>query len=163
MAGEGRGGYRKPAHPASASGPGALSKRTDGTAQDVHQRLSAVPDQAYGDASQQQADQRIAPMGGSTAPSGQPQTHRGPQAAPPAPSAGPPAGVTAFNAPTQRPGEPITSGVATGAGPGPEALSFNAPMNQPTGFLTNMLAGMSASDTTGTLSQLYALAQQRGV
>ena len=39
-----RGGYRKPQNPAAVSGPGALSKRTDGK-----QPVVRVPDVPYGE------------------------------------------------------------------------------------------------------------------
>lgn len=37
---------------------------------------------------------------------------------------GPPVGVIPFGSPTQRPGEPVTSGSPLGAGPGPESLGL---------------------------------------
>lgn len=70
------------------------------------------------------------------------------------------AGAVPFDAPSQRPNEPITHGVDIGPGAGSEVLGMQA---QPTGYLTNMLQQMSASDTTGTLAKLYLIAQQRGV
>jgi len=38
-----------------------------------------------------------------------------------------PSQVTPLYAPSERPGEPITSGIAMGEGPGPEVLGINAP------------------------------------
>jgi hypothetical protein len=54
------------------------------------------------------------------------------QAAPPPPgpggpagqsATGPPAELGAFNRPTERPGEPLTTGIPSGPGAGPEALA----------------------------------------
>lgn len=56
----GRGGYRKPGSPAAASGPGALSQRTDGGPS-----ASLVPSGGdYGDRKARQDMQQAAPMGG---------------------------------------------------------------------------------------------------
>jgi hypothetical protein len=149
------GGYRKPAHPAPVSGPGKYSKRTDGGPAQV---LSAVPDQGYGEQKAQMDAQRLAPMGG-TAP------------LPPAPTVSAPSagGGSAppslpLHAPTQRPGEPVTHGVDIGPGGSASALSLPAGGGEmPSGYLTNMLASMSATDMTGTMAKLYEIARQRGV
>ena len=72
-----RGGYRKPQNPAAVSGPGALSKRTDGK-----QPVVRVPDVPYGEqaalTAQQQAARRdraqlagLARPAGGRAPHGQ--------------------------------------------------------------------------------------------
>ena len=111
------GGPRTPAHPAPVSGPGRLSRRTDGGI--THQQISAVGDQAYGEAKAQKDAQRIAPMAGAD-------PMAKPAVAPPGAGGG---GMPAyaggdFAGPSQRPGEPITAGVDIGAGPGPEAMSF---------------------------------------
>lgn len=69
-----------------------------------------------------------------------------------------------MNTPSQRPWEPVTAGVDTGPGPGPEAMQLPGPGGpRPDGYVTNTLAQLSNSDTTGTLAQLYLMAQQRGV
>lgn len=109
-----------PASPAPVSGPGALARRTDGG---PAQKLSRLPDAKYGEQATYQADQRGAPLS---------QT--------PGPGGAPPAGladllaqhlaspvaqqVVPFSAPTNRPGEPVTTGAALGPGPGPEALGI---------------------------------------
>lgn len=158
----GHGGHRTPAKPASVSGPGALSRRTDGGPGHPSQKLSAAPDQGYGEMTDQMNQQRIAPMAGK-------------QPLPPAAAVaggqggGAPAQAPAyqggdFAGPTARPHEPITNGVDIGAGAGPEALALPTPPTAaPTGYLTNLLQQMSATDTTGTLATLYQIAQQRGV
>lgn len=87
-----RGGYREPEHPAPVSGPGALSRRTDG------QGVRRLPDAGYGESAQFEADQAGAPMAG--------------------------AQITPFDAPTARPGEPVTAGAPLGAGVGPEGAGI---------------------------------------
>lgn len=101
-----------PNDPAPVSGPGALSRRTDGG---PAQKLRALPDAKYGEQATYQQDQRGAPMAQSpSVPQGQPMQ--------PSPAA---AGAVPFSAPTQRPTEPVTSGASLGHGPGPEALGID--------------------------------------
>lgn len=92
-----RGGYRAPANPAPASGPGALSRRTD------VQSPMPIPDPAYGEQQDFMEIQGGAPM----------PMESGPQAPPPTP----------LLAPTERPDEPLTAGSPMGDGPGMEVLS----------------------------------------
>ena len=99
MAGEGRGGYRKPEHPAAVSGPGALSARTDGGPSDG-QAVQRMPDAKYGES---QAFEDI--QGG-------------------APLADAVAGLVPLGAETQRPGEPGTAGASAGPGVGPQAAGI---------------------------------------
>ena len=142
----GHGGYRKPSNPAPVSGPGKLSKRTDGG---PAQKLQSLTDQPYGAREESLQQQRSAPMS---------QQDSVPSVD--VPSAGGGVGTIPGNAPSSRPHEPITTGVDIGPGAGPEVLGFQA---QPTGYITNLLQELSASDTTGTLAKLYLIAQQRGV
>lgn len=90
------GGYRAPANPAPASGPGALSARTDGVPAG---QVTGLP---YG---QNQQVNAMASMG----PMAQPQA-TGPALVP-------------LDADTQYPNEPITAGAPFGPGPGPSAQS----------------------------------------
>jgi hypothetical protein len=95
-----KGGYQKPSRPAPVSGPGALSRRTDGGgAGQAQQRLGNA---AYGEQKAFGEIQSGAPMA---------QAER-----PPMPK------VTPLNAPTERPEEPVTTGAPMGPGPGPEAI-----------------------------------------
>lgn len=146
MANNEHGGYRQPANPAPVSGPGKLSRRTDGG---PSQKLMPLSDQAYGAREDSLQQQRSAPM--SQQDSIQPT---------PVPGGGGGPAPIPGDAPSQRPNEPITTGVDIGPGAGSEVLGMQP---QPTGYLTNMLQQMSASDTTGTLAKLYLIAQQRGV
>lgn len=159
----GHGGQRTPAKPAPVSGPGALSKRTDGGPGDTKVQAATAPTGLpYGDHQQLIQQQGVQPLSKATLP----------PAAPVAASAGdagaanptPPYTGGAFGAPSSRPGEPITTGVAIGPGAGPEAMTLpQGAQTQATGAMTQMLSQMSPTDTTGLLGQLYRAAQNYGV
>ncbi len=72
--------------------------------------------------------------------------------------ANPMSNVTSLYAPTQKPDEPITSGITRGAGPGPEALGINMPSQK----LSDALAKMLPFDTSGEIAILYQEALARG-
>lgn len=103
-----------PQNPAGVSGPGPLSKRTDGG---PAQALRDLPDAKYGENSQFQALQQGAPLSASGPSSAGPGLDMG--SLPPNPAAGQ---VTPFSADSARPNEPVTSGAALGPGPGLTAL-----------------------------------------
>jgi hypothetical protein len=110
---DGRGGYRRPTQPAAASGPGALSRRTDG-----RQPVQDMPNAKYGENAAYREAQMAAPMNGdigSSAPPGM------------APAGPDLSGLVPMGAPTQRPGEPITAGMPGGAGPGPGTPTYPQP------------------------------------
>lgn len=94
----GRGGYQPPRKPAAASGPGALSQRTDRVP--ALQR-SGLP---YGDNKAINEQQASAPLN--------PQAQSGPGTPGPAPT-----GANFYDG-TRRPGEPLTAGVDFGPGAG---------------------------------------------
>lgn len=96
------GGKRTPAHPAAVSGPGALSKRTDGGPADA-QAMQALPNAGYGEAKDYAEISGGAPAAGNPVPT--------PQAIP-------------MGAPTQRPAEPVTAGNPLGEGVGPQAAGI---------------------------------------
>lgn len=110
------GGYRQPSSPAPVSGPGALSKRTDGP-QGGGQPVRVPSGGAYGERQNLEQLQQAVPLS---------ETPGGDVGAPT------PADVTegliGFGEPTQMPDEPVTAGAAMGAGPGLEALGLP---NQP--------------------------------
>jgi hypothetical protein len=152
---DGHGGYRRPGNPAPASGPGALSQRTDGG---PGQKLSAPTGMEYGGQKTLLDQERTSPMYAQPSPgdrkvqvpAGQPQQGggQGPQ-------------LTPLDAPTQNPDEPVTAGAAIG--PGPNALPFTAPPGPPQqGPVTQMLADLSARDRTGVLANLYQSALAAG-
>lgn len=105
MARNRHGGVRKPSKPAAVSGPGSLSQRTDG--QPIRDRTGLN----YGQAKMLREQQEGAPM--STGP-------QAPASAAVAPGGAPLPPGGAFG-PTQRPGEPATTGVPFGPGAGPSA------------------------------------------
>ena len=90
------------------SGPGKFAKRTD------RQGIKRLSDAAYGEQKEFQEQQQGAPM----ARSNQPQ-----------PTANPMAGIVPLNAPTQRPDEPVTTGVDIGPGAGREILGIKSPID----------------------------------
>lgn len=98
------GGYRKPTSPAAASGPGALSRRTDG------QPSMDLPDAKYGEGAAFTAAQQAAPMSASPAPGVDLSS------------------IIPFGAPSQRPDEPVTAGLPGGPGAGP-TLPTRAPVD----------------------------------
>lgn len=104
-----------PQNPAGASGPGPLSRRTDGG---PAQALKDLPDAKYGENSQFQALQQGASLSASPSPQGRVQPFDA-NSLPPNPAAGQ---VTPLSAPSGRPSEPVTSGASMGPGPGMEAI-----------------------------------------
>lgn len=117
----GHGGQRTPNSPAPASGPGSLSRRTDG-GPGAKQPMRVPTGGAYGDAAQLQQTEAAAPMGAS-----------------PGGDQSPPAGLLAglaipagpgFGESSQQPGVPVTDGAALGPGAGPEALGLPAQQDQ---------------------------------
>lgn len=109
-----RGGYRQPGNPAPVSGPGALSKRTDGG---PGQPVRAPSGGAYGERQALEQMQQAAPL--SASPGGDVGAPEGADLT---------ANLVGFDAPSQQPDTPITAGAALGDGPGLEALGLpNAP------------------------------------
>lgn len=94
------GGYRKPSNPAAVSGPGRLSKRTDGGPSDQKRFDIPTGDEGQWGDNQEFANlQSSAAMGSSESSTSTP--------------AGPP--VTPFHAPTERPDEDVTSALSVPA------------------------------------------------
>jgi len=139
-----QGGYRQPSEPAPVSGPGALSKRTDG------QGARYMAGGEYGEGQELMELQTSAPM--SKAPElrpsrGRPRGGRGIDAS---------MMPTPLFAPTERPDEPITAGAPFGPGPGPRTLP------RPARSFTSTLEKLLPYDADGTIARLLATAQQRG-
>lgn len=111
----GHGGPRKPRNPAPSSGPGALSRRTDGGPQPKRD----LPNAGYGENKDFQTAQSGAAMAGRMPMPNGPQ----PSSGGPAPG-GAPVDVTPLGAASQRPDEPVTAGAPMGAGVGPEAMGL---------------------------------------
>ena len=68
--------------------------------------------------------------------------------------------VTPLYAPTERPDEPITTGIARGDGAGPEALMMQSKFAE--SKLSDVLADMIPYDSTGEIQYLYQNALSRG-
>jgi len=101
----GQGGYRQPSNPAPVSGPGALSKRTDGGAvEGMTQPAKYMAGLGYGKGGNME-QQTGAPIQGNDIP------------ATPMPN-------VSLSQPSMRPEEPITAGIDMGPGPGTEALKI---------------------------------------
>jgi hypothetical protein len=124
------------------SGPGKFAKRTD---------LEYRPD-AYGEGVQYAAEKAGAPL--AKAPKS-PMISQAPQV-PTEVSA--PAPVGLFE-PTQRPDEPITTGINVGPGAGSEVLG----VGRTTEKLSDTLAKLLPYDTTGEITILYQQAASRGL
>lgn len=103
------GGRRTPANPAPVSGPGRLSRRTDGGPGQPARYAAGMP---YGEGADFYDLQTSAPM--SAASAAAPAMTGG--------SAGSPGALVPLSAPTQRPDEPLTEGNPLGPGAGPEVL-----------------------------------------
>lgn len=101
-----QGGYRQPNNPAPVSGPGAMSQRTDGGPADTQasKYISGLP---YGEGQEMMNIQGSAPMAAAA---------QMPVSAP----------VVPLSAPTQRAGEPVTSGVDAGLGPDMSSLGLGS-------------------------------------
>lgn len=106
----GKGGYQAPANPAVASGPGALSARTDGG---PTQPAQYMPGLGYGQGGQNYDNQVSAPLAGN------PMSGFGGQGMSGEPTMVQP---TALDAPTQFPDEPGTAGIDFGSGGGSELM-----------------------------------------
>jgi hypothetical protein len=127
---------------AGAAGPGKFSKRTD------------LPSEYYGEG----VDTAAIKSGASLASTrGVADNVGGRPVGAPAVSAP----VTELYAPTERPNEPITSGIDLGAGPGAEALGMQA--MQGSQKLSDILAKMLPYDTTGEVGVMYQNALVRGM
>ena len=124
------------------SGPGKFSVRTDLPASQNYGDRKAMAEQIAGAPTARTADVRGLPTG---------QVQAAAQAAQPP--------VTELYAPTQRPDEPITSGVAVGPGPGPEVMGYNGQSEK----LSDILSQMLPYDTDGEIAILYQQAVSRGL
>lgn len=109
----GHGGARVPSNPAAVSGPGALSRRTDGA-----QPVTDLPNAGYGENADFRGLQSAAPL---------------PERSNPGAGGGGMdlasilGGITPMDAETANPDEPVTAGGVFGPGGGPEVLGM--PMN----------------------------------
>lgn len=156
------GGYRKPARPAPVSGPGRLSRRTDGG---PAQNVTRLPNAGYGESRDFEQIQNGAPMEAATP---IPSVGSVPTPTPGAggigdlaallgggPSVPPPTPLTNDS---QRPAEPVTSGAPAGPGPGPSPEVIG-----PANRVSDLLARIMNNDLTGEVADLYNNAVRRGL
>ena len=124
---------------AGASGPGKYSKRTD------------LPSAYYGEGVETSAIKSQMPVSKTTGVAdnvgGRPRNPLTP--------------ITPLFAPSERPEEPITSGIDIGAGAGSESLMMNQMKQQES--LSQTLAQMLPYDTNGEIAALYEQALSRGL
>ena len=125
------------------SGPGPFAKRTD----------LEYQSQAYGDGKAYDAQKAGAPLASTPDVKGATNSQVRDAAA-----AGP---VTPLYAPSQRPGEPVTTGIDIGPGAGSSALMMQSQFAQ--AKLSDTLAQMLPYDSTGEIAILYQKALSRGM
>ncbi len=140
-----RGGYRKPANPAPVSGPGKMSRRTDG-----NQPVMEMAGGKYGEGKALREMQQGAPMAQSQ--QGMPTPSAAQQAQAPAQK------MTGLFEPTQRPEEPITAGMPIG--PGPNSIAGGNIYSAPS--LRNTLEKALAIDNDPALEVAYNYLVSRG-
>lgn len=148
-----RGGYQKPNNPAPVSGPGKLSRRTDG-GPGSKQSMREMTGGKYGENKALMEQQQGAPLAGSPTPNPQVSLSRSTATKP---------AVTGLFAPTQRPEEPVTAGMPFG--PGSNAAGRVANLNQqPTKNyeLADALEPLLPYDRSGSIRALYNTAVARG-
>ena len=139
-----RGGYRRPNNPAPVSGPGALSRRTDGGPVQGAREMNATQ---YGERQELQSLQTAAPMAGNRTPMRASMMPR----------------VTPLSAPTERPDEAPETGMPFGPGPGPEVLELYQPPVQTARPLSQILADAARFDDTGEVNALLEYLTDRGL
>jgi len=145
MAGNQNSGGMRPTapqnNPANVSATGGNGQSGNPT-----QAARYIPGLPYGQGQATMNQQTAAPMAGS-APSA--------TAAPAAPMLAP---IIPLTAPTERPAEPLSTGMDFGPGPGSEVL--NLPQERP---LSETLAAMLQYDSTGDVQAIYDFAVSRGL
>lgn len=131
----GHGGKRTPAKPAAVSGPGALSRRTDGGP--TSQPPMVANGGEYGSRQEMEGIQSGAPLqGGGATPAG------------PAPSE-----MIPFGAPSQNPAEPVTSGAALGPGIGPQAAGISTDSDATLDQLAPLVRSLEATANLPTATK----------
>ncbi|NDB58126.1 hypothetical protein EB001_06750 [bacterium] len=140
---ENRGGLR----PTAPQNNPANISATGGAGQSGTQPARYISGLPYGEGQQTMNQQLSAPMAG---------PNKATAASNPVAAMMPP--LTPLTAPTERPDEPITTGMDFGAGPGSEAL--NLPRER---SLSEVLASMIDIDPTGEVQDLYNFVVSRGL
>ena len=143
---EQHGGKRTPRNPAPVSGPGKLSRRTDGGPQQVNADMTGMD---YGDNQDFNDMQASAPMAAS-----KPQLPK--DTAPARGGGSMPAPTGGLFSPSQRPTEPVTAGASFGPGASPASRVTSRPQ------LSRIYARMANENPTPETLDLLAMAQRLG-
>jgi hypothetical protein len=146
---EGRGGYRRPRQPAPVSGPGQLSRRTDGGPQQTTQPMTGM---GYGENAEFNAVQGAAPLAATP-------TVSNTRARSTSPTGQGVAAVPLFS-PTGFPEEPITAGSSIGPGPGFSPMP-QPPSNQQS--LVNTFRKIQSYTNDPRVDRLIAILEARGL
>jgi len=155
----GKGGYQAPANPAPVSGPGSLSRRTDGGpgSRQAQRYVANMPN--YGDGQDMMDIQGGAPMAATPSPTPVSASQMAQNAQQQAQPQGQP--VTPLSAPTARPNEPVTAGAALGPGPGMSALGITPGQTANAGQSTKQIVQALAAHPDAS-PELQKLAQSLG-
>lgn len=140
-----RGGYRKPANPAPVSGPGELSKRTDGA-----QPAMEMTGGPYGENADLMGLQTAAPMA---------QVETNPETLAGSSDITSTTPVTPLFAPSERPEEPLTAGMPFGPG---EMFAPNMPTMTGGKPVREMLLSAIQISNDPELEYIYARLSERG-
>ena len=146
---EQHGGKRTPRNPAPVSGPGKLSRRTDGGPAQVNAQMTGM---AYGENKDFMEIQEGAAMAATPQPK---RTAKAPQSAPAGPMSG--GGATSLFSNTQRPDEPVTAGAPFGPGAGPAMLQTPNRVNY-----SSLYSRMAMENPNDDTLAMLALAQRLG-
>ena len=145
---EQHGGKRTPRNPAPVSGPGKLSRRTDGGPAQVNAQMTGM---AYGENKDFMQIQEGAAMAATPKSKG---AMKAPQGLPMGAMGG--SGSAPLFSETQRPDEPVTAGVNFGPGAGAPTIQSNKVS------LTNVYQKMANENANQEVLDMLALAQRLG-
>lgn len=147
---EQHGGKRTPRNPAPVSGPGRMSRRTDGGPQQTTVPMTGM---GYGENADFNEMQSGAPLAAAPTVS----TTRTRNMSP----TGQRAAATPLFAPTQRPDEPITAGMPFGPGPGPTPYPTPVPTSaRPK--LSDTLTKIASTTGDPSVTRLLDVARRLG-
>ena len=150
---EQHGGKRTPRNPAPVSGPGKLSRRTDGGPAQVNAQMTGM---GYGENKDFMQIQEGASMAATAQPK---RTAKAPQGAPAGPmGAMGGGGATPLFSNTQRPNEPVTAGTNFGPGAGASRMQPKRNPNNPS--MVDTLKKVSQYTNDPFVQKLIMLAEQ---
>jgi hypothetical protein len=144
-----RGGMRTPRNPAPVSGPGRLSRRTDGGPQQTTQPMTGM---AYGENVEFNEMQASAPLAATPPAAG--------RAAPMGAAGGSGFRSEPLFAPTAFPEEPVTAGANFGPGDGPPMIPQQS---RPTQSLVNTFRKIESYTSDPKIARLISILEARGL